>query len=113
MFRKEALKEIKDIQARILELREKFTESHDPSPDKSFLKQKLDQYLDCLPECKADKLEQLMTKDKEIITVARQNVQKQVEKIRAEYQKHMEKDIENFKKQLLKQNEMMFGTLSF
>ena len=54
-----------------------------------------------------------MTKDQEIITVARQNVQKQVEKIRVEYQKHMEKDIENFKKQLLKQNEMMFGTLSF
>ena len=42
MFRQEALEEIKDIQARIVELREKFTENHDPSPDKSFLKQKLD-----------------------------------------------------------------------
>ena len=55
-------------------MRSKFTDNHDLSPDKSFLKQELKLYLDCLPELKTEKLEALLKKDEDIIKGAKQNV---------------------------------------
>ena len=60
MFKTEVQEEILEIKERLDALRSKFTDNHDPSPDKSFLKQALKVYLDCMPEVKTEKLETLL-----------------------------------------------------
>ena len=63
MFKTEVQEEILEIKERLEALRSKFSDNHDPSPDKSFLKQELKLYLDCLPVLKTEKLEALIQKD--------------------------------------------------
>ena len=60
MFKNDTLKEILEIKERLEVLRQNFSDEHDQSPDKSFLKQELKQYLDCIPEIKSEKLEGLL-----------------------------------------------------
>jgi hypothetical protein len=63
MFKTEVQEEILEIKERLEALRSKFTDNHDSSPDKSFLKQELKHYLDCLPMLKTERLEAMIQKD--------------------------------------------------
>ena len=70
------------------------------------------QYLDCIPELKAEKLEGLLVKDLDIIKGAKQNLKDQIEKCSKEYRQHMQNDVEQYKKLLLRQNNLLYGALA-
>ena len=63
MFSKEVLSEAAEIKEKLEALREKIRSSHNPAPDKSFLKGKLSAYEKFLPEINVDGLKKQLEQD--------------------------------------------------
>ena len=61
---------------------------------------------------KAEKLEGLLEKDLDIIKEAKQNLKDQIEKCYKEYRQYMQNDVEKYKKLLLRQNDLLYGTIA-
>ena len=51
-------------------------------------------------------------KDLDIIKGAKQNLKDQIEKCSKEYRQHMQNDVEQYKKLLLRQNNLLYGALA-